>query len=134
MKRKRKENLKKEPCVWRKSFKDPKPSFFFYSSTKTETVLFVLVGKYKFFHRANFMNFFFIKWSFSKQKGSWHVSFVVHSHLKISKILHILIKLENNYVLDEKMNKNMKINNEKGQIWIPSARNYFFWGRGFLCR
>ena len=30
-----------------------------------------------------------------------HVSFIVHSHLQIPNILHILIKLENNDVLDE---------------------------------
>ena len=30
-----------------------------------------------------------------------HVSFIVHSHLKIPNILHIQIKLENKDVLDE---------------------------------
>ena len=32
----------------------------------------------------------------------WHVSIIVHSRLQISNILHVLIKLENDYVLDEK--------------------------------
>ena len=30
-----------------------------------------------------------------------HVSFIVDSHLQIPNILHILIKFENSYVLDE---------------------------------
>ena len=30
-----------------------------------------------------------------------HVSFIVHSHLQIPNIFNILIKLENNDVLDE---------------------------------
>ena len=35
------------------------------------------------------------------RKCLWHILFKVRSHLQISDILQTLIKLENNYVLDE---------------------------------
>ena len=36
------------------------------------------------------------------RKCPWYVSFIAHSHLKISNIHHILMKLESSYVLDER--------------------------------
>ena len=50
--------------------------FFFYSSIKTEEVLFFLVGKCRFSNRANYMFFFFfIKCSISKGNalGMFHL-------------------------------------------------------------
>ena len=45
-----------------------------------------------------------------------HVSFVVYSLLHIPNILHILIKFENSYILDEQI---MKINIEKVKFGPP---------------
>ena len=45
--------------------------------------------------------FFFKEMQYFQRKCPNHNPFIVHSHLKISNIDHILIKLENSYVLDE---------------------------------
>ena len=44
---------------------------------------------------------FFHKMQYFQLKCPWHVPFIIHSHLKISYILPLIIKLENNYVIDE---------------------------------
>ena len=56
--RKRKRKLKKGTMCMYEIFQGLQNCLCFYSSTKTEAVLFFLVGKYKFFNRANFMFFF----------------------------------------------------------------------------
>ena len=43
---------------------------------------------------------FFNKMQYFQRKCPRHVSFIVHSPLQLLNILHILIKLENNDVLD----------------------------------
>ena len=45
--------------------------------------------------------FFFYEIQYSRRKYPRHVSFIVHSHIQISNILHTQIELENNYVLVE---------------------------------
>ena len=64
----------------------------FYSSIKTEAVLFFLVGNVDFSGKA-ILCFFFYKMQYFQRKFPWHFSFIVHSHLKKSEILHILKKI-----------------------------------------
>ena len=45
--------------------------------------------------------FFLDKMQYLQIEYPWHVSFIVHCHPQIPTILHTLIKLGNNYVLDE---------------------------------
>ena len=48
-----------------------------------------------------FLIVFPIEMQYFQRKCPRHIPFIVHYHLKMSNIHHILIKLENNYVLDK---------------------------------
>ena len=56
-----------------------------------------------------------------QRKYPSHITFIVNYHLKISNIHHILIKLENSYVLDKKNEWLMKWKKKtlKKIIWTP---------------
>ena len=85
---------------------------------KIKAVLFFFVGRCRF--SGETILCLFNKMEHFLGKFPWRASFIVHSHLKISNIHYILIKLENSCVLGRKMKKIMKINNEKSQIWTLS--------------
>ena len=95
--------LKNAKHICRESFKDSENCFCFYScikSIKTGAVLFFSVGRCRFFSGEAI----FLKNKMQYSKGNvlgtniffchMYVSFIVHSHLKISSIHHILMKLE----------------------------------------
>ena len=93
-----KENIKTATYVCRESFKDSKTVLFLFLFKNWGSFIFFFVERSGFFKRGNFM-FFFNKMQYFQRKCPWHVSFI--SHLKISNIHHILIKLESSSVLDE---------------------------------
>ena len=93
-----KENLKIETYVCGKSFKDSKTVFVFILAWKLRQ-LYSFSSEDVHFSGEEIICFL-CKMQYFQGKFSWHVSLIVHSHLKISNIHHILIKLENSYVLD----------------------------------
>ena len=93
-----KENKRNATYVCRESFKDSKTVFVFILARKLRQFYSFSSEEVDFSGEAILC--FFNEMEYFQDKFPWHVSFIVHSNLKISIIHHILIKLGNSYVLD----------------------------------
>ena len=72
----------------------------FHCSIKAEEEAVFYILENEIYKRSNFM-FFRRSMQYLQRKYPCPVSFIVHSHVQISKILPTIMKFENNYTLDE---------------------------------